>query len=108
MKVISLECEKCGSKLRFDKSTNRLICDYCGAEMLLIDEGNMGIENVFDAMEKSMFVMQKVDLLQNNQKKFNISNKILRYLAIGLLVLVLIIFLINIYDYIFAVIKSMI
>lgn len=56
MKLISLECNKCGAVMQVTEEKDSVICEYCGAKLLLDDEA---IHIKYDDMEKVGYDLEK-------------------------------------------------
>lgn len=54
MKLVLLECKKCGAKLKVQDDSDRVVCDYCGAEMLLVDENQTEMERLIKTLGKEL------------------------------------------------------
>ena len=73
MKFILLECKKCGAKFKVDGDLDKVVCDYCGAEMLLVDENQTDMERLIKALGKN-FQSRKIKLFPlkiKNRKNLN-------------------------------------
>ena len=73
MKLVDLKCKNCGSKLTFDTSENKYICDHCKSEFI-IDEETKKIKLV--DMEENGYEFEKGRIRAQKEEK---KSKLLGY-----------------------------
>ncbi len=57
MKMISLECPKCGANLSVEKGRENYFCSYCGAKLLLHNENEYIHKNIDEAAVMILWCM---------------------------------------------------
>lgn len=95
MKLVLLECKKCGAKLRVDGDSDKVVCDYCGAEMLLVDENQTEMERLIKTLGKELSRSQeRVNFYENKQAgNFQkiISGRILKAISLFIIIIAVLI-----------------
>lgn len=81
MKLIDMQCTKCGSTLQVNPELSKCICQYCGNEMLIDQEvqkhevnvqGNVNMTGGFEfGYQQQMGVMKAMMEEQQRQSEFN-------------------------------------
>lgn len=101
MKLVLLECKKCGAKLKVKDDSDRVVCDYCGAEMLLVDENQTEMERLIKTLGKELSRSQERVNFYENKKAGNfqkiIPGRMIKAISLFILIITVLIIIAVIY-----------
>lgn len=81
MKLIKMKCENCGATLDVNKNLDKIICNYCGAEILIDDEATK-VKRVEDAKLKArkdnheQSLKERNDILEQEVKEKKVKDEL--------------------------------